>query len=171
MLLTGSPPWVPPPLQARGAGTWRPPWKRGLERRGAGDTQDCCLLEEWVPAASPTIPGSTKRSPGVQGRTPPLPAFLRPLVAVGLSGDPPHSAPWGWKGKEGWGRAGPGSRALEQSCRGASNSNHPDPSMNPNLLTLTTPDKGGLTNLNLCGGLAFSPSLPWSPVAQPSGGS
>lgn len=35
--------------------------------------------------------------------------------------------------------------------------------MNPNLLTLTAPDKGGLTDLNLHGGLTSSPSLPWSP--------
>lgn len=43
------------------------------------------------------------------------------------------------------------------SCRRASNSNHPDPSVNPNLLTLTAADKRGLTNLNLAEAL---PSLP-----------
>lgn len=41
--------------------------------------------------------------------------------------------------------------------------------MNPNLLTLTAPDKGGLTNLNLRGGLAFSFSLlgaPWPSLQE-----
>ena len=145
------------------AGAWRTPQKKGwgegklgrprsaaCQRNGSQQPPDHCWLH--------------KRGPRAQGRAPPLLAFLRAPVASRALRDPPHSPPWGWKGQEGWGRAGRRSRASEpSSCSTASNSNHPDPSVNSNLLTLTAPDKGGLTDLNLHGGLAFPPSLPWSP--------
>lgn len=94
------------------------------------------------------------------------------MVAGGLSRTLPTLPHGGEKARRVGGGLGEGwetSRVSELSCSRASNSNHPDPSVNSNLLTLTAPDKGGLTNLNLCGGLAFSPCLPWSPVARPSG--
>lgn len=114
------------------------------------------------PSKLPTMGVCTRGALGPREAPPhtstlPSLAFLRALVASGGLWDPPHSAR----------RVGGGlrdrSRASEQSCCRASNSNHPDPSVNPNLLTLTAPDKGGLTDLNLRGGLAFSPSLPGSP--------
>lgn len=171
LLLLGSPPQAPHPQQAsrqlRRAGAWGPLSKRVWRE---GRVEDCCLTEERIPAASLTIAGGRwpGRSPGTR-------------VALGVSRTLPilpHVVEkQGGLGK-GWGRAGPGSglgdrsRASELSCSRASNSNHPDPSVNPNLLTLTAPDKGGLTNLNLpWRPRLLSPSLPESPVAQPPGGS
>lgn len=169
LLLSGSPSQAPPPLQAReqlgsaGAGGH---FRKRFGRQVGWGGPDCCLSEEWIRAAYRTFAGYPRRTPS-------LPAFLRAMVATGLSGDPPHSALCGGEKarRVGGGLAlalglGDRSRASERSCSRASNSNHPDPSVNPNLLTLTTPDKGGLTNLNLREGLAFPPSLTWSPVAQ-----
>lgn len=77
--------------------------KKGLERRQSGETQDYCRLpEEWVPSASLTT---------VAAR-----GALDPLLCLLPQGhgswrafqNPPHSASWGRKGKEGWGRVGRG---------------------------------------------------------------
>lgn len=72
-------------------------WKKGKgdpelpPARGMGPSQHCWLHD---------------RGPRAQGRASSLPVFLRAPVASRALRDPPHSSPWGWEGKGGWGRAG-----------------------------------------------------------------
>lgn len=114
------------------------------------------------PSSLPTIAGCTRGAP--EPREGPLPCLPSSGPRWPAGGTLPILPRGGGRARRVGGGLGDGSRASEpSSCSTASNSNHPDPSVNSNLLTLTAPDKGGLTDLNLHGGLAFSPSLPWSP--------
>lgn len=169
----GWPPWAPPPLQAsrqlKRTGARVIPLKEGFGEKVGWETQGCCLPEDWFSAASLTI---MPAQGALEPRKDPFLACLPQGHGGGLSRTLPILPCGGGKARRVGRGLGEGWETLqgsEPSCSRASNSNHPDPSVNPNLLTLTAPDKGGLTNLNLPGGLAFSPSLSWSPVAQPPG--
>lgn len=112
LLLVDWPPWAPPPLQAsrqlRRAGAWGTPQGKGLERREARETQDCCPPRDRVSAASLTVVAAQGALEPREGPFPCLPS-PGPWWLEGSPGPSPF-CPLGVERQGGlgksWGRAG-----------------------------------------------------------------